>query len=109
MGSRSTVLTSGPGAGVVDRTLRLEAPLEYADDREHRRLIAVRANGSLSKDGTDAMVAPLRLKEYTVATLPTASIWTYALIYVTDETGGAQPAFSDGTNWRRLTDRAVVS
>lgn len=30
-------------------------------------------------------------------------------IYVTDEAGGAVPAFSDGTNWRRCTDRAVVS
>lgn len=44
----------------------------------------------------------------TVAGLPsaaTAGLW----IYVTDETGGAIPAFSDGTNWRRVTDRAVVS
>ena len=32
-----------------------------------------------------------------------------SLIYVTDEAGGAVPAFSDGTNWRRVTDRAIVS
>jgi len=32
-----------------------------------------------------------------------------ALLYVTDEAGGAVMAFSDGTNWRRVTDRAVVS
>ena len=31
------------------------------------------------------------------------------MIYVSDETGGATMAFSDGTNWRRITDRAVVS
>jgi hypothetical protein len=31
------------------------------------------------------------------------------LIYVSDEVGGAVPAFSDGTNWRRVTDRAIVS
>lgn len=31
------------------------------------------------------------------------------LIQVPDETGGEVPAFSDGTNWRRVTDRAVVS
>jgi hypothetical protein len=30
-------------------------------------------------------------------------------IFVTDETGGAVTAFHDGTNWRRTTDRAVVS
>lgn len=31
------------------------------------------------------------------------------LIYVTDEAGGAVLAVSDGTNWRRQTDRAVIS
>jgi hypothetical protein len=30
-------------------------------------------------------------------------------IVVTDEAGGAVMAFSDGTNWRRVTDRAIVS
>ena len=32
-----------------------------------------------------------------------------ALLLVTDESGGAVLAFSDGTHWRRVTDRAVVS
>ncbi len=32
-----------------------------------------------------------------------------AFVYVSDETGGAQMAFSDGTNWRRFTDRTIVS
>ncbi len=31
------------------------------------------------------------------------------LILVVDETGGAVPAFNDGSSWRRVTDRAVVS
>jgi hypothetical protein len=31
------------------------------------------------------------------------------IIYVSNESGGAVLAFSDGTNWRRVTDRAVVS
>jgi len=31
------------------------------------------------------------------------------MIYVIDDTGGAVPAFSDGDDWRRVTDRAVVS
>lgn len=47
--------------------------------------------------------------EYTVATLPTASSFQGGLIMVTDETGGYVPAFSDGTNWRRVTDRVIVS
>lgn len=32
-----------------------------------------------------------------------------AMAYCTDEAGGAVPIFYDGTNWRRVTDRAVVS
>ena len=48
------------------------------------------------------------LDSYTVGTLPSASP-AAQLIYVTDETGGAVPAFSDGTDWRRVTDRAIVS
>lgn len=49
-----------------------------------------------------------QMPTYTVSTLPDVSLpsrW----IYVSDETGGAVPAFNDGTNWRRATDRAVVS
>ena len=46
---------------------------------------------------------------YTVATLPDATEFEAHTIYVSDETGGATIAFSDGTNWRRVQDRAVVS
>lgn len=50
------------------------------------------------------------LKSYTVATLPTpASSYTRGLIWVSDEAGGAQPAYCDGTNWRRFSDGAIVS
>ncbi len=54
-------------------------------------------------------LSPLPLKSYTVATVPTASSHTGYVIYVSDETGGAVPAFSDGTNWRRVTDRTIIS
>lgn len=46
---------------------------------------------------------------YTVATLPNATEFEAHTIYVSDETGGATLAFSDGTNWRRVQDRVVVS
>ena len=49
-----------------------------------------------------------QLTSYTVATLPSATT-AGKLIYVSDETGGSIIAFSDGTNWRRSTDRAIVS
>ncbi len=54
--------------------------------------------------------ANAKLKSYTVAGVPSASAeGAGTMIYVTDETGGAVPAFSDGTNWRRCTDRAIIS
>ena len=88
---------------------RPDVPQVMNDEIEHRRRLAQRANASLPHDATKAMTAPLRLKSYTVATVPTASLYTGALIHVSDETGGAITAFSDGTDWRRCTDRAVVS
>jgi len=45
---------------------------------------------------------------YTVATVPSAA-QPGQMIFVSNETGGATMAFSDGTNWRRITDRAVIS
>jgi hypothetical protein len=31
------------------------------------------------------------------------------MIYVSDETSGSTMAFYDGTNWRRIQDRAIIS
>lgn len=86
-----------------------DAPLEDNDARAHRRAIAIRANRAFNKDGSNGMLTPLVLKPYAFADLPAAALWSGALIYVTDDIGGAVPAFSDGTDWRRCTDRAVVS
>lgn len=53
---------------------------------------------------------PIRCKAYTVAGAPDASsVGAGTMIYVSDESGGAVMAFSDGTDWRRVTDRAVIS
>ncbi|GGD09550.1 DUF2793 domain-containing protein [Aquisalinus flavus] len=58
----------------------------------------------LTVDGT------IRGKTYTVATLPDAAAeGAGAIAYVSDETGGAVLAYSDGTDWRRSTDRAVIA
>jgi len=49
------------------------------------------------------------LKSYTVSNLPTTNEAGH-LIYVTDEAGGEVPAYSDSAGqWRRVTDRNVVS
>ena len=60
-------------------------------------------------DAVNYVYDGLQLPSYTVAGVPSASDWVRRLIYVSDETGGAVPAFSDGTNWRRVTDRAIIS
>jgi len=53
---------------------------------------------------------PIRCASYTVATVPSASgSGAGAQIYVSNETGGAVLAFSDAVNWRRVTDRVIIS
>jgi hypothetical protein len=53
--------------------------------------------------------APLPLASFTRTDLPNAARAPGGLIYVSDATGGAIPAFSDGVHWRRCDDRAIVS
>lgn len=52
---------------------------------------------------------PVTLPSFLVATVPSAAQWPNAWIYVSNESLGAVPAFSDGANWRRCTDRAIIS
>lgn len=57
---------------------------------------------------------PLLIAGYAKANLPSAADYgngsdMSALVFVNDEIGGATLAFSDGTNWRRVQDRAIVS
>lgn len=54
-------------------------------------------------------IGPVPLAAHVKTKLPSAAKAKYHMILVTDEVGGAVPAFSDGTNWRRVTDRAVVA
>lgn len=70
---------------------------------------AQRINTTIVNDGEEHMLAPLVLASYAKAALPDAATWINGLIIVSDETGGLTVAFSDGSNWRRVQDRAVVS
>lgn len=54
------------------------------------------------------IAGPIRLGGATIATLP-APTAAGQLLYISDESGGPVLAFSDGSNWRRVTDRAVAS
>jgi len=51
---------------------------------------------------------PVGLKSHPVSALPPATT-PGALIFVSDAAGGSVVAFADGADWRRVTDRAVVS
>jgi len=51
-----------------------------------------------------------RVPSFAVAGLPSASTaGAGALVHVSDESSGAVLAFSDGTAWRRVTDRSIVA
>ena len=79
--------------------------LLFVDAGQNRVGIGI-SNPTTSLD----VFGPIRPKAYSVATLPSASgNGAGAIIYVSNETGGAVLAFSDGTNWRRVTDRAIVA
>lgn len=69
------------------------------------------ANGvdKLQVIGSGSFTGPVVFPAYTVATVPSAATYARAIIYVSDEGGGATTAFSDGTNWRRHADRAIIS
>jgi hypothetical protein len=52
----------------------------------------------------------LRVQSYSKTSLPSPSAaGSGAILHVWDEAGGSVIAFSDGGNWRRVTDREVIS
>lgn len=67
----------------------------------------------LTQDLVDWVLAlrrgPQTMTVYTTATLPDAAKCRGGWIAVSDESGGFTWAGSDGTNWRRMQDRSVVS
>lgn len=71
--------------------------------------IAKVVNTAIFTDGSSEMLRPLVGAEYLKAALPAAATWKGGFVNVTDEAGGYTMAFSDGTNWRRVQDRAIVS
>jgi len=50
---------------------------------------------------------PLRLQPFTTAKLPSALRSKYMLVYCTDLVT-PQPVYSDGVDWRRVTDGSIV-
>lgn len=65
-------------------------------------------NGANTWSEAQTLTKPPVLPSHVISSLPSASP-AAQLIYVSDESGGAVLAFSDGADWRRVTDRAVVT
>lgn len=75
----------------------------------HRFYLASQETLTIATDKV-SIQAPAQLLSAAVSALPSASLsGAGAVIYVPDASGGAVLAFSDGTNWRRSTDRAVIT
>jgi hypothetical protein len=99
----SEIFVDGADFGTVTEAVTLSDDLGLVTE-------AVEAESDLGTIVTSGLIYPDQfvLPSFTTTTLPSASV-AGAMIYVTNEAGGAVPAFADGTNWRRVTDRAVVS
>lgn len=91
------------------------SPLQHSDDYGLKGLTTAftrllkAINDLIARTGGTDQKASGALPSYTAATVPDATLYEACLIFVSNEAGGAVPAFSDGTNWRRVTDRAIVS
>jgi hypothetical protein len=101
--SGSEIFVDGADFGTVTEPVTLSDDLGLVTD-------AVTAEADLGTLVTSGLIYPDQfvLPSYTTSTLPSAAV-AGAMIYVTNETGGPVPAFADGTNWRRVTDRAIVT
>lgn len=101
--SGSQVFVDGADFGTVDEIVTQSDDLGLVTD-------AVTAESDLGALVLSGLIYPDQfvLPNYTTSTLPSASI-VGSMIFVTNESGGSVPAFADGTNWRRVTDRAIVT
>lgn len=101
-GVTNAMLDDGLGCSVIGRSVNSTGP---------RSDIAATGTGQvLQRDGSNLLFRIPKLPSYTVVTVPNASdLGEGTLIYVSDEAGGATIAFSDGTNWIRAADLAIVS
>jgi hypothetical protein len=109
--ARVAAIVSGTPSGTsVPTDLILSCGPTTATERI--RILSSGEVGIATANPTTALhvAGPVRVGSATVAGLPSASaVGVGAILYVSDESGGAVLAFSDGANWRRCTDRVVVS
>lgn len=103
-----------PGTGTP--ATEITADWMNAVQNELETVIVTGAGIPLNKASNAQLLAALQaiidgraLPSYTVAGVPSATGKTGVMVFISNESGGSIPAFSDGTNWRRVTDRAIIS
>lgn len=100
-----SIFATGGDMGTVDEAVTSSEDLGLVTD-------AATIEYDLGTESTSGIITPslLLLPSYTVSglgSLPAAPAGQF--VFCSDESGGSIPAFSDGTNWRRVSDRAIVS
>ena len=100
-----SIFATGGDMGTVEEAVTVSEDLGLITD-------AATVEYDLGLIVTSGVIQPdsLILPTKTVAQLANLAAAPAAqFVYCSDESGGAVPAFSDGTNWRRVTDRAIVT
>jgi hypothetical protein len=101
---------STAGTGVPEQLVCTAAGRALIDDASAAAQVTTLGFKATANTWTLAQTfsVPPVVPSYTVAGVPSASP-AGQLAYISNETGGAVLAFSDATNWRRVTDRAVIA
>ena len=100
-----SIFASGGDMGTVEQAVTAEEDLGLITD-------AITQSYDLGTVVIGGLVWPtqLVLPSFTVAEIANLSaVPGGQMVLCTNEAGGTVPAFSDGTDWRRVTDRAVIT
>lgn len=98
-GLATKILSIDRGAGVQKPTDIQGTPIT----------ISPNAVTNFTVNGTANIHAvPVQMKSYTVATLPAASVGAGSVVWVSNESAGAQLAVSNGTNWVLVADGTTI-
>jgi hypothetical protein len=105
IGSGDSIFGTGGDMGTVEQAVTAEEDLGLITN-------AITESYDMGTIVLGGLVYPsqLVLPSFTVAELASLTANPVGqMVICTNEAGGTVPAFSDGTDWRRVTDRAVIT